>query len=528
MLANTQKSFAYAAMAFAISLNLELMSAGLPQTEGAGRSVGQGRPATSLDYEITPNLDDDNQNGVADFLEWRGSSFAWDDDVVAIEVPFEAQLEQVKVIGRTRAQFQVVGIRLLGSRSQVLVQGVGVRRDSSPGTLVVENGSRTFRASLRMRPFLLTSPLDRPESIFVVEVPDTLRTIKELRDTLSRIPNAPQLEVIKLPADPSSSLWRSDAADDVWIQDATEIGFFPGGRMHVALEGLRAGHYSGPGTINGVVLDKYFVNRFLAPNKGTIQVGQALPRRRWIDWFGNLEVAPPHTTARGVRFSRGRVLLGKQGRLTMQRDVLRFLEAQGVQWPPITLDTGFLMIGHVDELVNFVPHGNGFKVLVASPALGDAMLRQLAATGHGQQTFLAGRLTASGRAAVKTIDQILHAEAKTHANRKAATAMKRNLRVLREELGITQAEIVELPVFLDDRGATVWPNYVNGLVIDHHFIGPQPFGPTIDGVDPFQEFCRQGLAQIGITAHFIDAFDGYSRFHGEVHCGTNAARTPSN
>ena len=67
----------------------------------------------------------------------------------------------------------------------------------------------------------------------------------------------------------------------------------------------------------------------------------------------------------------------------MHPGVLRFLEVQGVQWPPIIVDTSWLAIGHVDEVVNFVPAKTraGFKVLLPSPKAARDMLRTLRRRG---------------------------------------------------------------------------------------------------------------------------------------------------
>ena len=69
----------------------------------------------------------------------------------------------------------------------------------------------------------------------------------------------------------------------------------------------------------------------------------------------------------------------------MHPGVLRFLEAQAVQWPPIIVDTSWLAIGHIDEVVSFVPARGkaGFKVLLPSPKAARVMLQALLAEGLG-------------------------------------------------------------------------------------------------------------------------------------------------
>ncbi|MBI3609832.1 MAG: hypothetical protein HY204_03910 [Nitrospirae bacterium] len=47
-----------------------------------------------------------------------------------------------------------------------------------------------------------------------------------------------------------------------------------------------------------------------------------------------------------------------------------------------------------------------------------------------------------------------------------------------------------------------------------------------DNVDLFEAYVKIVLEDIGLTVHFIDDWDVYHRMDGEVHCGTNAKRTP--
>ena len=111
----------------------------------------------------------------------------------------------------------------------------------------------------------------------------------------------------------------------------------------------------------------------------TIVPGVPRKNTRWIDWYGNLEATPPYADSHGKRYPYGRVIVGKQRELTMHPGVMKFLEAQGLQWPPFVVDTSWLAIGHVDEVVNFVPAQNkaGFKVLLPSPQAARDMLEVL-------------------------------------------------------------------------------------------------------------------------------------------------------
>ena len=188
-----------------------------------------------------------------------------------------------------------------------------------------------------------------------------------------------------------------DEMCDQWMQDTIEPGLFAfptaegSIRRRACLSGLRKG--SGPSAAR---LD-YQVARRLR-RQGVVTVAPGIPRKqsRWNDWYGNVEATPPHTDRQGRRFPYGRVITGKHDELTMHPGVLKFLEAQGVQWPPIVVDTSWLAIGHVDEVVNFVPAKTkaGFKVLLPSPKAARDMLQVLLAKGLEEAAgFCRGRKT---------------------------------------------------------------------------------------------------------------------------------------
>ena len=124
----------------------------------------------------------------------------------------------------------------------------------------------------------------------------------------------------------------------------------------------------------------------------TIAAGVPRENTRWIDWYGNLEATPPFTDREGRTFPFGRLVVGKQRELTMHPGVMSFLEAQGVQWPPIVVDTSWLAIGHADEVVNFLPARTaaGFKVLLPSPKAAREMLDALLAKGMAGATVFEG------------------------------------------------------------------------------------------------------------------------------------------
>lgn len=366
----------------------------------------------------------------------------------------------------------------------------------------------------RVAPVLLTSALDPVETVFVVQSELTGAFVAALTRLLPKCDNKPRLQVMDGSAVPH----------DVWMQDTTEIGVcaVPDGRgvkqIPVPLTGLRGLHDG----IKTAPLDAT-VRRFFAadPKYVPIQAAAPRPHTRWIDWFGNMEVSPPVPG-----FPHGRVLTGHQKELRFHPDFMAFLEAQGLQVPPLFIDVSWLTIGHVDEIINFVParDGKGYRALLPSPALAKSLLQTAAKNGHGNAPVFAGTKEAT------TVDRLL-AVTDSAETRDIEKSLAETRRQLRAELSLTDADIVTLPVLFED-GLPVIPNAVNSLVVGRDIIAPAPLGPKIGakignktgGTDIFEGAIRDALVPLGCRVHFVDIWEPYHTRSGEIHCGTNAVR----
>jgi len=88
-----------------------------------------------------------------------------------------------------------------------------------------------------------------------------------------------------------------------------------------------------------------------------------------LDSFGNTETIPPYTL-NGVSYPLGRVLRGSIPTFAPDPSFTKMLNAQAVQ-PMVTIDTSWLLVGHVDETISFIPANTprGWKMLVNDPAL---------------------------------------------------------------------------------------------------------------------------------------------------------------
>jgi hypothetical protein len=360
------------------------------------------------------------------------------------------------------------------------------------------------RVPVRVTPFIIPSPLDPVEQLLVVAMDETTEGVQDIK---------------QFAANAKVNLYLHQAIQpcDQWMQDTIETGVFVRSsrvQSRAALVGLR-----GEMAPRCAGLDKQ-IARWLVQAK-TVMIEAGIPRKDtgWIDWYGNLETTPRHQNRLGKEFPYGRILVGKQHDLEMHPGVLDFLESQQVQWPPIVVDTSWLVIGHVDEIVNFVPAKSaaGFKVLLPSPAAARQVLEDLVAEGKQHEKLFAGT-----RSEV-TIEKLLSSIAASQENRDIDRTVAQIRVQLAEEMNLADADFVMLPTLFEQGGAVI-PSPVNSVVVNGHLLVPAPHGPIVGGADRFEVSIRQLLAECEVQVHFIDSWNSWHRMGGEVHCGTNVFR----
>jgi len=366
-------------------------------------------------------------------------------------------------------------------------------------------------------PFLVSCCLDPPDSVHVIRTKPTEPFVNDLAPLVTAA--GAELKVFGDGSLPEH---------DIWIQDATEIGYATDGHrlMHVALHGNR-----------GRKLDDLFAKRFLGKDAGVIQKGNDRGKSaEWIDWFGNLEASPP-VKVNGREFKNGRIYVGTQGERSMHPDVIRFLEAQAAQAPVLWLDTSWLVIGHVDEAVSWVPSkvGTPYRMLVPSPRLAVEILKKAEKDAPGG---ILNQGTKRDRdepgeferpVAVALNDKDLMA-AQEFVQRKIDGVRK----TLQDGLGVADEDIVEIPVLFNSSPKWFSGRYyaettdmVNCLLIGSNVIVPDPHGPLVAGKDVLLQAVKDRLEPLGCRVLAVDNFYPYHRQGGEVHCGTNATRRPA-
>lgn len=275
---------------------------------------------------------------------------------------------------------------------------------------------------------------------------------------------------------------------EMWMQDTMEIGYtqIPGrAPTHVALRAPR-GQDSYPKTL-------------LGPGLGYLEVGA--PRSTpggdaWVDWFGNLEVSPAVPG-----WPLGRIYYGHDTTTGMKLhpDVVAFLEAQQVQ-SPFWIDTSWLTIKHVDEILTFVPASDGSpRMLVASPREAGILYPDY----YGDYN----------KGIQAKIDKSLHGGSYT-----VPGSTIDDVGVLKH-LNLTEDAVIELPLFYTD-GHNDWSNPINGLYIGGYFVA----GET-DIWAAERNVTQSRIEALGIEVLWVDD-SAYQPNLGNVHCATNTTRAP--
>ncbi|MGH3517951.1 MAG: protein-arginine deiminase family protein [Haloechinothrix sp.] len=372
------------------------------------------------------------------------------------------------------------------------------------------------RALLRVAPWIMTPNTLRPVEVFACDTgPSNEHFLLGLKQACAAV--GVPLRIV--PPDVHGG--------DRWIQDEVEFGFS-----------------ASPTHVLPVVCDsprdrelRNWAAMRVGPDFGHFQIGGSTPNS--LDAFGNLEVSPP-VTVRGRHYPFGRIIFGGrssgdygEASRQMMPELRRFFHAQKVQ-APIELYTDWLIVGHVDEIMTFVPANveGGFQTLLASSRKAEGIIDRLLSEGHGDAVLFRGLRRGdpdNGDSAEITVAELRADDAFWAANATFQASMDLNREILLMELDISEADIIEIPVLFwppgrDGRTAAFFPDMVNHLVLGNVSVVPRPYGPEVDGLDAFADAFQAAMPER--TVHFIDDWYAYHEMLGEVHCGTNVRRQP--
>lgn len=274
-----------------------------------------------------------------------------------------------------------------------------------------------------------------------------------------------------------------------------------------------------------------------------------------MDSFGNLECSPPVTVGKKT-YPFGRIVYGHDPATPPQRSmsfaVVKFLKDQKIQ-APFAVDTGWLEVGHVDEVFSFCPMKTApkkFKVLIASPERAWKILEDLKAANPNADLFSGLSPTqpilglanpAPTMASIyqhRTVSTILADPALNAAQKSAQAKIDGIKKTLKRNLGLEDADFVPLPVLFHLSGGgphyiAYTPGVVNMLVLTKsdtsvRLVIPKPFGPVVGGDCEFEKDIKAQLSPLayGTDYEFVDDFFDYHVLQGEIHCGTNSLRIP--
>ncbi|KAK7906588.1 hypothetical protein PG985_016325 [Apiospora marii] len=165
------------------------------------------------------------------------------------------------------------------------------------------------------------------------------------------------------------------------------------------------------------------------------------------------DAALHYTSRNGTRYPAGRIIMGKH--FDRRTAILPFLEAPAVQ-SPLLLETGWMVIGHVDEFVQFLPFNNslGFTVAIAyARRYIDANLE-----------ILLAKLPLHRADGIR-VPTLLHASEPFGKARGGVPS----------EPGTARAG--------EYLTASFRPASINGMVAGNHYITPRPWCPVVNGVD---------------------------------------------
>lgn len=320
-----------------------------------------------------------------------------------------------------------------------------------------------------------------------------------------------QVQQIVEPTGVTSKITPGETA---WMQDTTEIGYVQFPRENTLK------NY--PVALNGNRLSESddYAKSLMNRNFGWFEVGKPRsldPLNQGLDWYGNLEVTPPLP-----KYPMGRIYYGKADGDTLHPDVVEFLKAQKVQGPPVEIDTSWLMIRHVSEIINFIPSQTGEPLLlIVSPEAGIKLIEELAEKGYEGAAINRGLSTQTTvRAALNNRLLVQH---NLQLQREKIDPLLKKIKL---EFNLEDDQIIQVPVLFGYSGYAWWPNLINTVSINGELLAPNPRGALIDGRDYTQEYFKRRLAISGMNINFLDD-SYYQELKGDVYTGINTTREAS-
>ncbi|XP_058574898.1 protein-arginine deiminase type-6 [Neofelis nebulosa] len=306
-------------------------------------------------------------------------------------------------------------------------------------------------------------------------------------------------------------------------------------------------------TPRALTLEDFPMKYSLSPGVGYVIQCTQDHRVASMDSIGNLMVSPPVKVG-GKEYPLGRILIGscfypsKEGR-DMSKALRDFLYAQQVQ-APVELFSDWLMVGHIDEFMCFIPTQDksegekGFRLLLASPSSCYRLFEEKQREGYGDVTLFEevreDQLLSNGREA-NTIHQLLADENMRKQNEYVEKCINLNRDIVKKELGLAERDIIDIPqLFCLEQLTNVpsdqqtgkfyarpyFPDLLQMMVMGKNLGIPKPFGPQIKGTCCLEKKICQLLEPLGFQCTFIDDFDCYLTEVGDFCACASIRRVP--
>ena len=394
--------------------------------------------------------------------------------------------------------------------------------------------------------YLKSNPLGRFNLVLPVDMVSQLQNDSELLEVL----NSPRVNIVDVAVMETVQQWMQDSLQ------FTSLGGKP------AIYQLAHHHEAGLPLENRLacqIARQCGLPYFIPP--GLLDPANASGRR--VDAGGNLEVLPGGTFIMGLK-ADFRNFLYQHRLTTVQKIYKSSLEESGNR--VLELDTNFLRVGHVDEIVNVIktnrPPPCDYAIMLASPEKAfelmektatDAKLPPLANGSDSRcNEYSFYNLRDEGNNTIIRDDRVeeiynqycvngvpfesyfnseeyhilKNQNLSFSSGRGISLLMEGNRKKIVDELKSTtkcdNPQIIELPVFFRSR-ISYLPNLVNSVVETpssgeaSKVILPRTY------FKPFDDYTKDELKKYGVNATLIHDLEYHLR-DGEIHCGTNEAR----
>ena len=317
---------------------------------------------------------------------------------------------------------------------------------------------------------------------------------------------------------------------DPWVQDEFQFGWTtaPGLRNEIVVDSIR-----------DRPLDRYPEDELEQPDWVIMTWGDPNAASS-LDYFGNLEVSPP-LTVDGQFYPFGRIYFGGDDGLHPDRQLTDFLASQVLQHP-FQIDTTWLCVSHIDEISSFVPDPTapkGFRFVWSDTASAWDLLESM----DGSTSLGRFGLDYPQGHELPDVDAFLDSNAIRYLNDEIQEDyLDPLLEQMKEELALDDEDILLMPSLFEEIPscggyvAALIPGMVNLFVVNRGeqsdvFLADPFTRPALDSSigqdeDPFISYVKD-MMPAHINFHFVDNWSIYHMGLGEVHCGSNATRTPS-